>query len=128
MEPEGGRRIRIIVADDNLLILVLLQRLLDQEFDVVAAVSDGKTLIEAAFRLRPDVIVTDISMPQMSGIEAVEQIRRALPEIRCIFITMHGGESYRREARRVGASGYVLKSVVRQELRQAIHRAVELPV
>jgi DNA-binding NarL/FixJ family response regulator len=75
--------------------------------------------------LQPDVIVTDITMPIMNGIEAVRKIRGALPGIKCIFLTMHGAIGYRREAQSLGAAGYVLKSSAREELNQAIHHAME---
>jgi DNA-binding NarL/FixJ family response regulator len=118
-------RTRVLVAEDDPLMRVRIYRLLQTEFEVVEAVGDGHSLVEAAFRLRPDVIVTDISMPKMSGIEAVRAIRLMLPDITFIFLTTHDGRAYRRQARNVGAAGYVLKSVAREELRQVIHHALE---
>ena len=119
------KRTRILLADDDLHMLVSLKGLLQPDFDVVDAVSDGRSLVEDAFKLHPDVIVTDISMPKMNGIEAVRAIRCVLPDIKFIFLTMHDATAYRREARRVGAAGYVLKSAVREELSEAIHHAMD---
>ena len=107
--------------------LTAINKLLQKDFDVVEMVSDGTSLVEAAIKLNPDVIVTDISMPKMSGIEAVRQIRSSLPGIKCIFLTMHGASGYRREAQSVGAAGYVLKSTAREELARAVHEALETP-
>jgi DNA-binding NarL/FixJ family response regulator len=119
------KRTRVLLADDDLDMLASLHKLLQTEFEVVGIVSDGQSLVEAAFRLGPDVIVTDISMPKLNGIEAVRAIHRSRPETKCIFVTMHGASGYRREAQNVGAAGYVLKSSAREELSQAIHRAIE---
>lgn len=119
------KRTRILLADDDLPMLETLNVMLQSDFDVVDAVSDGRSLVEAAFKLHPDVIVTDFSMPKMNGIEAVQTIRRVLPDIKFIFLTMHDGKVYRREARRAGAAAYVLKSALREELSQAIQHAVE---
>ncbi len=119
------KRTRILLADDDLLMLAATGKLLQADFEVVGMVSDGNALVEAAFKLRPDVIVTDISMPKMNGIEAVRIIRGTLPGIKFIFLTMHGARGYRREAQNVGAAGYVLKSLAREELSQVIHRAIE---
>jgi DNA-binding NarL/FixJ family response regulator len=119
------KRTRILLADDDLPMLATVNLMLQSDFDVVDAVSDGPSLVEAAFKLHPDVIVTDISMPKMNGIEAVRTIRNLLPDVKFIFFTMHNGESYRREARDVGAAAYVLKSAIREELCQAIQHAIE---
>jgi DNA-binding NarL/FixJ family response regulator len=117
-------RTRILLADDDLPMLAATSKLLQAEFEVVGMVSDGHSLVEAAFTLQPDVIVTDISMPKMNGIEAVRKIRGTQSGIKCIFLTMHSGKAYRREAESLGAAGYVLKSSAREELNQAIHHAL----
>ncbi|HYK61588.1 MAG TPA: response regulator transcription factor [Bryobacteraceae bacterium] len=118
------KRIRILLADDDLRVRKMARELLQPEFDVVDMVSDGEALVAAALRLRPDVIVTDISMPAMSGIEAVRQIRSVMPEIKFVFFTMHDANGYRREAQSAGAVGYVLKSSAREELNQTIRNAM----
>ena len=119
------KRTRILLADDDLPMLAAISTLLQAEFEVVGMVSDGHSLVEAAFTLQPDVIVTDISMPKMNGIEAVRKIRGTMSGIKCIFLTMHAANVYRREAQSVGAAGYVLKSSAREELNQAIHHALQ---
>jgi DNA-binding NarL/FixJ family response regulator len=118
------KRIRILLADDDPRVCEMANELLQPEFEVVDTVSDGEALVAAAFRLRPDVIVTDISMPAISGIEAVRQIRSVMPEIKFVFFTMHDANGYRREAQSAGASGYVLKSSAREELSRTIRDAV----
>ena len=124
MKHATSKRARVLLADDDLCMLEIIDKLLEPEFDVVDAVSDGHALVEAALHFQPDVIVTDISMPKLNGIEAVRQIRACLPEIKCIFLTMHAGNGYRREAQAVGAEGYILKAFARQELNEAIHRII----
>src|SRR4051812_46283732 len=109
-KPGEIKRARVLLADDNPGILSALSSLLGANFEVIDKVSDGLSLVEAAARLRPDVIVTDISMPRLSGIEAVRRILAATPSVRCVFFTMHTAGAYRREAERAGAAGYVLKS------------------
>jgi DNA-binding NarL/FixJ family response regulator len=99
--------------------------MLQANFDVVGSVPDGDSLIEAATRLRPDVVVSDISMPKLDGIEAARTIRSILPDIKFVFLTMHDGRGYRRQAQRVGAVAYILKYAALEELNHAIRRAME---
>ena len=119
------KRTRILLADDDLPMLERDNVMLQSDFDIVDTVTDGHSLVEAAFKLHPEVIVTDISMPEMTGVEAVRTIRCVLPDIKFIFLTMHDANEYRREARNVGAAAYVLKSAIREELSRAIHHAIE---
>ena len=121
------KRPRVLLADDDLQMLATTNQLLQADFDIVDMVSNGHLLVEAAFELRPDVIVTDISMPIISGVEAVRRIRASQPGIKFIFLTMHNGNAYRREAQSVGPAGYVLKSSAREELSQAIHDVLARP-
>ncbi|HLH41906.1 MAG TPA: response regulator transcription factor [Bryobacteraceae bacterium] len=122
-----GKRVRIVVADDDLGVLEMANQLLQPEFEVVEMVSNGRALVAAAVRLRPDVVVADISMPVLSGIEALRQIRSRMPEIKFVFFTMHDAAEYRKEAHKAGAAGYVLKSSAREDLNQTIRGAVEGP-
>ncbi len=127
-QPDGLKKMkqaRILLADDDLHVLATINKLLRKEFEIVHMVSDGLSLVAAALEFRPDVIVTDISMPKMNGFEALRQIRGFLPGVRCIFLTMHAASGYRREAQKVGATGYILKSSAREELNQAIRHAIE---
>jgi DNA-binding NarL/FixJ family response regulator len=119
------KRTRVLLADDDLHMRACINKMLRAEFEIVDAVSDGGLLVEAALKLRPDVVVTDIAMPTMNGMEAARMIHRALPDIKFIFLTMHDGNGYRREAQSIGAAGYVLKFAAREELRQAIHHAMK---
>jgi DNA-binding NarL/FixJ family response regulator len=121
------KRARILLADDDLPMLASISKLLQTDFDVIGAVSDGRSLVEAALEWRPDIIVTDISMPKLNGIAAARKIRDALPGIRFIFLTMHWDHGYREEARRVGAVAYILKTSAREELTQAVHEAMRCP-
>lgn len=122
---EEMRRTRVVLADDDLQMQASINTLLQVDCEIVGTASDGCSLVAAALKLRPDVIVTDISMPGMNGFEAVRTIRQILPDIKLIFLTMHNGSSYRREARSIGAAGYVLKSAAREELNQAVQNAME---
>jgi DNA-binding NarL/FixJ family response regulator len=122
MAPINRERTRVLLADDDLQMLVKIDKLLEPDFDVVERVSDGRALVEAALKFRPDVVVTDISMPRMNGLEAVRQIRGSLPGTKCIFLTLHDGNDYRLEAQAAGGEAYVLKSAARRELNQVIQR------
>lgn len=115
-------RTRVLLADDDLQMLVKIDKLLEPDFDVVERVSDGRALVEAALKFRPDVVVTDISMPRLNGLEAVRQIRGSLPATKCIFLTLHDENDYRLEAQAAGGEAYVLKSAARRELNKAIQR------
>jgi DNA-binding NarL/FixJ family response regulator len=114
------KRARILLADDHSLILTGIRTLLGEEFELVGAVEDGRALVEEALRLRPDIVILDIAMPLLNGIDAARQIRKAWPEAKLLFLTMHSDPLYLREALHVGASGYLLKSSAVEELQAAI--------
>ncbi len=114
------KRPRVIMADDHSLILAGLRKLVEADCDVVAAVEDGRALIEAAERLNPDVILLDISMPLLNGLDAARQLNKAMPETKLIFLTMHSSPTYATQAFEAGASGYLLKRSAASELQQAI--------
>lgn len=116
-------RTRIILADDHDLMLVGIRALLEPIHDVVGTACDGRSLVEMALRLKPDVVVLDISMPLLNGLEAAQQIKQALPSTKLIFLSMHGNPLYLRKALDAGASGYVLKSGAAEELLTAISEA-----
>lgn len=115
---------RLLLADDHVLLLEALQRLLEPEFDVVGTVTDGARLVEEAVRLQPDVVVTDVSMPRMGGFEAVRRLRDVAPSVRVMFLTMTDDPRVAAEAFQMGASAWVLKSSRGDELKQAVRSAL----
>jgi len=119
------KRPRVLLADDHALLLGALENLLSAECDVVGQVSDGRALLEAAETLKPDVIVLDISMPVLNGLEAGRQIKRSLRSIKLIFVTMNEDPDLAAEAFRAGASGYLLKRSAATELLTAIRQVME---
>ena len=114
------RRPRVMLADDHALFLEGLQRLLEQRYDLISTVGNGRELIETAERLRPDVILLDISMPMLNGFEAARKLRQLVPATKLIFLTMHADRTYVKEAFKAGASGYLLKRAAASELEHAI--------
>ncbi len=118
-------RPRVLLADDHTMILAGLRSLLESDFDLVGTAEDGRALVEAATHLKPDVILMDISMPIMNGLEAARQLKRLVPQSKIIFLTMHGDVSYVKEAFRVGASGYLIKRSAAPELLSAIHEVLK---
>jgi DNA-binding NarL/FixJ family response regulator len=117
-------RPRILIADDHAVIADAFTKLLSSEFDVIATVHDGRSLISASQRFRPDVILVDIGMPLLNGFEAAQQVRQTLPEVKVIYITINHDEDLITEAFRRGASGYLPKTATASELKEAIHLAV----
>lgn len=113
-------RPRILLGDDHSLVLEGIKRLLEDDFEVVGSADDGATLVREAARLRPNLILLDISMPILNGIDAAREIKKELPEAKLIFISMHANSIYVRKALEVGASAYVLKSGASEELKKAI--------
>ncbi|HSL05506.1 MAG TPA: response regulator transcription factor [Nitrospiraceae bacterium] len=111
---------RVLMADDHSLILSALRKLMEGECDVVGMVEDGRALIEAAQKLRPDLILLDVSMPLLNGLEAARQLRVLVPGSKLIFLTMHASPTYATEAFQAGASGYLLKRSAASELSLAI--------
>ncbi len=119
------RKTRVLLADDHQIVLEGLKSLLEPEFELVGTVTDGRALVNEALKLNPDVIVVDISMPMLNGIEAVRQIRKTEERIKVVFLTMHPDASYAAMAFDAGASGYVLKNSASRELITAIGEAMK---
>lgn len=111
---------RILIADDHSIVLAGLRRLVETEAEVVGTVEDGRALVEEAQKLRPDIILLDISMPLLNGLDAARQLTKLVPESKLIFLTMHAAPTYATEAFKVGASGYLIKRSAASELKQAI--------
>jgi DNA-binding NarL/FixJ family response regulator len=118
------KRPRILLADDHRIVAEGLRGLLEPEFELVGIVEDGRALLAAAEKLRPDVIVADISMPLLNGIDSVRQLKKTREEIKVVFLTMHPDVTYAASAFEAGASGYVLKHSAPSELVTAIHSAL----
>jgi DNA-binding NarL/FixJ family response regulator len=119
------RRPRVLLADDHLMVAEALKSLLAPEFDLVGVVEDGRALVEAAGTLRPDVIVADVTMPHLNGIDALVQLRLRGDPVPVVFLTMHRDASFARRALDAGASGFVLKHSAPAELVSAIRAALE---
>ena len=117
-------RRRVLLADDHTLLLEAFEKLLEPDFTVVGAVSDGRALLAAAAELKPDVIVLDIAMPLLNGLDAARQIKKTMPAIKLIFLTMNEDPNLASEAFRIGASGYLLKTSAASELSKAINEAL----
>jgi DNA-binding NarL/FixJ family response regulator len=116
-------RPRILMADDHAMLLDAFRALLEPEFDVVGAVPDGRRLLEEFTRLHPDVVLLDIAMPLLNGLDAGRQLKALRKSVKLIYLTMNPDPDLAGEALRLGASGYLLKSSAFQELKQAIHEA-----
>ena len=116
---------RVLLADDHTLLLGALEKLLADECDVVGQVSDGRALVEAAEQLKPDVIVLDISMPLLNGVDAARQIKQKLRNVKLVFLTMNEDADLAAEAFRAGASAYLLKRSAASELPLAIREVMQ---
>jgi DNA-binding NarL/FixJ family response regulator len=116
---------RVLLVDDSADMLDSAASVLSSEFEIVGAVQDGRTALEAAGTLRPDVIVLDISMPGMGGIEVAARLKAAGSTAAVVFLTVHEDEEVVRAAKDAGGIGYVLKPRLVSELRQATHEASE---
>ena len=113
-------RTRIILADDHVLILEALKNLLEPEFEIVGTFSNGLALVEGAAKLKPNVIVLDIAMPTMNGLNAGQRLRQLMPGVKLIYVTMNPDPDVAGEAFRLGANGYLLKNSAASELVNAI--------
>ena len=121
---ESRHRPRLLIADDHVLIAEACKNLLEPEFQVVGVVSDGHALLKAAPELKPDVVIVDIAMPQLNGLDAGEQIKQKNHAIKLIYLTMNVRPDVAAEAFRRGASGYVLKHCTAEELIVAVRRVL----
>lgn len=120
--PSASAKIRVLLADDHTILRAGLRMMLNAQPDieVVGEASDGRQALAEALRLQPDVVLMDITMPEMNGIEATRQIKRALESTRVLILTMHENEEYLFQVLRAGASGYILKEAADTELISAI--------
>ena len=118
-------RPRIMLADDHTLLFEAFRKLLEPHFEIVGAVADGRTLLETAPKLNPDVIVIDIGMPVLNGLEAGLRIKKLMPRVKVVFLTMNKDPDLAVEAMRSGASGYLLKTAAADELIRTIHQSLK---
>jgi DNA-binding NarL/FixJ family response regulator len=117
-------RPRILIADDHTLVAELFQRLLADHFDVVGIVGDGRTMVRTALELKPDLILIDIAMPLLNGLDAGRQIKKLMPAVRLVFLTLTADVEVAAEAFALGASGYLLKTCVASELTLAVREVL----
>jgi DNA-binding NarL/FixJ family response regulator len=120
-------RPRVLIADDHPVMLQTLIALLSEDCEVVGQASDGKAAIEAARRLKPDVLILDISMPVLGGFDAAREIRVDLPQVRIVFVTAHDDPALAQEAFRLGASAFVLKHSADATLLATVQKAFREP-
>jgi DNA-binding NarL/FixJ family response regulator len=118
------RRIRILLADDHTMISAGFQKLLEPQYEVVGSVADGRALLKAAAELKPDLVLLDVGMPLLNGLDAARELKKLMPGVKLIFLTMNPDPDVASEAFRIGASGYLLKNSQSEELLQAVHNAV----
>jgi DNA-binding NarL/FixJ family response regulator len=118
-------RTRLLLADDHTVLLDGLRKLLEPEFELAGVARDGQELIASAIRLKPDLILLDISMPVLNGIDAARQLRKSVPSAKLIFLTQHADPEYVTEAFRTGACGYLLKGAAASELILAMHEVLK---
>jgi DNA-binding NarL/FixJ family response regulator len=118
-------RPRVLLADDHQIVAEGLRSLLEPEFELVGIVTDGREAVAAALKLRPDVVVMDITMPSLNGIEAAHQLRAAGLSVKVVFLTMHRDAAYAARALDAGAAGFVLKIAAAAELKTAVHQALQ---
>jgi len=121
---ENHHRARLLIADDHTLLAEACKTLLEHEFKVLAIVNNGRELLRVAEEMKPDVVILDVAMPQLNGLDAGEQLKKVLPSCKLVFMTMNMAPDVAAEAFRRGASGYVVKSATAAELVTAIRRAL----
>lgn len=117
-------KLRILLADDHLLVLEGFRRILETQHELVGTVEDGRALLEAAKELQPDIVILDVSMPLLNGIDAAAQLKKICPRTKIIIVTMHADTEYVQSAFEAGATAYVLKRSALDELEQAIRAAI----
>jgi DNA-binding NarL/FixJ family response regulator len=117
-------RVRILLAEDHTLVAEAFQRLLEPQYEVVGIVADGRSLLRIAQQLKPDIAIIDIGMPLLNGLDAGRELKRLLPHVKIIFVTMNDDPDIASEARRFGASGYLLKTSASSELLKAVQEVL----
>jgi DNA-binding NarL/FixJ family response regulator len=118
-------RARILLADDHAMICAGFQKILEPSYEVVGSVGDGLALLKAAAEFKPDVVLLDIAMPLLNGLDAARELKKTMPQMKLVFLTMNSDSDIAGEALRVGASAYLLKNSLASELLQAVDHAVK---
>ena len=116
---------RVMLADDHTMLVEAFRKLLESKCEIVGTASDGRVLLETAPQIKPDVIIVDIAMPLMNGLEAGLRLKKLMPAVKLIFLTMNEDPDLAMEAMRCGASGYLLKTSAGSELTRAIQMALK---
>lgn len=119
------KRTRVLLADDHQMLADALKGVLEPKFEVVGTVRDGRELVEATAKLKPEVVVVDVAMPRLNGLDAARQIKQNMPEVKLIFMTMNEDPELVGEAFRAGESGFLLKQAAAFELTAAIDKVVK---
>jgi DNA-binding NarL/FixJ family response regulator len=119
------KRTTILVADDHSMMCAGLQKILEPEYEVISSVGDGRSLVKKAVELKPDVVLVDVGMPMLNGLDAGRELKKLMPRVKLIFLTMNSDPAVASEALRLGASGYLLKNSKSDELLQAIKNALQ---
>jgi len=115
---------RVMIADDHVLVAEACRKLLESEYEIVATVSDGRALVQAATELRPQLIIVDVAMPILNGLDAGQQVKEFLPSVKLVYLTMNHDADLAAEAFRRGASGYLLKTCAASELTTAVREVL----
>ena len=118
------RRVRILLADDHTLVCSAFQKLLEPQYEIVGSVGDGRALLRAAFELKPDVVLLDITMPLLNGLDAGRELKKIMPNVKLVYLTMNTNSEFAGQALSAGASAYVLKNSLSSDLLQAIDDAL----
>lgn len=118
------RRIRILLADDHTMICAAFRKMMEPEYEVVGTVGDGRSLLKAAQELKPDLVLVDVGMPLLNGLDAARQLKKLMPKVKLIFLTMNPDSDVAAEAFRIGAYGYLLKNSHGDELLNAVRDVV----
>jgi DNA-binding NarL/FixJ family response regulator len=119
------KRVRILLADDHAMICAAFQKFLEPEYEVIGSVGDGRALLLKAAEMKPDVVLLDIAMPLLNGLDAARELKRIAPQIKLIFVTMNPDTDLAAEAFRIGASAYLLKNSQGSELLKAVQQAMK---
>jgi DNA-binding NarL/FixJ family response regulator len=125
MEASTAGRPKVLLADDHMLVLEGLSKLLQNEVDLVGTASSGPEAIEKTMELKPDVVLLDISMPGMNGIDTAKQLKEKAPDVKLVAVTMHNSPAYLRESIKAGMSGFVLKQSAASELAAAVQTVMK---